>query len=161
MNSPVKGTRKLARPKSIKLKFGQLDGGKASVLAMPATGGYIGGYRTGQAIATMLLKRMRGDSSELAFLTMQQRVTQFGKAAEKDGVFAALERPISEMTYVTSSRRGQYIGFINTLGAWVAAAAQQMGSSLDLLDEAGLLEQASGGLNCDADAQLDKSGGAA
>lgn len=107
--------------------------------AVPATGGYAGGYRTGEAMAVMYLKYLRehgeanGSQAELMWI-VDSLITRAG---------GSLDVPTPEGDALT----GQAAGFFGLLNAWLLRAAKGHGSrNLDVLTEAELLQQANDGL---------------
>ncbi|OQS31132.1 hypothetical protein [Chromobacterium haemolyticum] len=122
---------------------------------VPATGGYFGGYDTGEALALMFLKFLRqreANGIEPHHLTWLAEA--FMARAEEEGGQAMADLPIPEQTDSYGSFRGQYVGFFNTLTMWLSAASKHLGSKLDDIDDKTLLAQANAGLGFDEAAYL-------
>ena len=107
---------------------------------VPKTGGYFGGYETGEALATIYLKHLR-DHGDLNNTHLQSIVfDMFGcEDSEDDG---------------SSSRKGQAAGFLHTLGAWLTASAKQLGCNLDSAANTKLVQRANSGLRFDSKAYM-------
>ena len=122
--------------------------------SVPATGGYFGGYETGEAMALLFLKYLRdrnnsAPDSPLAFI-----VQSFAIRFEQEGGAAMERMPSPEQSSGYKSIRGQYVGFFNTLNGWLAASVQNMGTNLDRLTEQDLMRRANIGLGFDDDAYM-------
>lgn len=129
-----------------KIAFRRLPfvGVKEDAWAVPATGGYVGGSVTGDALAAMFLKHLRakeyvdGSHSELGWI-----------------VFSMIERAggtIDEYTPEGEAFIGQIVGFFGSLnGMLLHASKTRQASVLDRLSEAELLERANAGLNLDSE----------
>jgi hypothetical protein len=117
---------------------------------VPASGGYFGGYETGEAMAKCFLKYLRvhgnrrDPSHYLAAIVgdFMVRFVQEGGGAERPMVREDLDGGYD-------SFRGQYVGFCNTLASWLIAAAQDLGAGLDAIPEGDLLCRANAGLGFD------------
>ena len=134
-----------------KLKFGSnscwwnrlpfVGGGttRARAWAVPATGGYIGGNRTGRALAQLYLKEL-------------QRAVKSGEHGESSTlqhvVLAMAERLSSNCTQdaTDSALRGQVVGFFTGINAALVTAAHSDSTWLDQLDSTELLRRANEGL---------------
>lgn len=119
--------------------------------AVPASGGYIGGYETGEAMALCLLKDLRNDlddspecSQELTWI-VESMMCRF----EQEGGQSRAERRPDPVDDGFASFQGQYVGFLNTIGMWLRAAARQIGGSLDGISERDLVGRANAGLRFD------------
>lgn len=116
---------------------------------VPLSGGYLGGYETGEAMAMALLKCLReeqeGSSSYLTCITESLMI----RFELEGGKTMAEQWPISERSDAYESFRGQYVGFLNTLSPWLAASAQYLGANLDYIAESFLVRQANEGLGFD------------
>ncbi|MCR6651793.1 MAG: hypothetical protein NVV73_10040 [Cellvibrionaceae bacterium] len=115
-----------------------------SLWALPAIGGYDGGYKTGSAMALVFLKYMRGKDTPGHELTIILEAI-FRRIQGAGGPKPPLEEPGGAY----ASLRGQYVGFFNTVTGWVWTAATRHGDSLDELSDADLVAQANDGLRCD------------
>lgn len=121
---------------------------------VPTTGGYVGGYETGTAMAHDFLKMLRNDKSSMPATDL---VRIFESLAIKFGVEdgpAMCAKPIPERTENFGSLRGQYVGFFNTLSEWLRAGAKHLVGGLDEMTEADLLARANAGLVFDEEAYL-------
>lgn len=116
---------------------------------IPASGGYFGGYETGEAMAHAFLKFLREEQSTCPTYWMTGIVESFMIHFESEGGLAMQRRRASEWSDEFTSFRGQYTGFINTLSQWLTVAAKQLGSSLDSLTEQDMVNRANAGLGFD------------
>jgi len=114
----------------------------------PASGGYFGGYETGEAMALMFLKFLRAEEGELAPMTLTQIAESFMVRFDQEGGYATNKRR-GDSGDSFDSLRGQYVGFFNTLSTWLAASAKTLGASLDRLAEQDLVQRANWGLGFD------------
>jgi len=121
---------------------------------VPATGGYFGGYKTGEAMALAFLKFLRADESEYPNYQLTQIVESFMVRFEEEGGEAMVDRRISDWSTSFDSLRGQHVGFFNTLSVWLAAAAKNLGPRLDNLTEQELVRRANAGLKFDSAAYI-------
>lgn len=107
---------------------------------VPATGGYFGGYATGEAMALSFLHYLRAGNDDLPETRLAQIVTAFAAhLAEADDSGR-------------DSVRGQAIGFCNTLSGWLTRAARQWGDTL--APPRDLVRRANAGLGFDEAAYL-------
>lgn len=118
---------------------------------IPASGGYIGGYETGKAMATALLKFMRADDRNMHGY-LPDIVESFACRFEEEGGSEMASRRFDDRSEAYVSLRGQYCGFFNTLADWLADAARLMGSNLDNLSNKELIDCANKGLGFDEEA---------
>ena len=121
---------------------------------VPTTGGYLGGYETGRAMAHDFLKMLRNDQSSTPPTDLAQIVKSF---AIKFGIENGPEmcnKPIPERTENFGSLHGQYVGFFNTLSEWLKAGAKHLVGGLDEMTEDDLLARANAGLVFDEEAYL-------
>lgn len=145
---------KSASKKKFTLKAGQLLTGKNSVFRAPATGGYIGGRRTGEAIAISLLKELRESDSDRAFMRAGDIARAFAIRLNMEGGEAMRERPVSEWSTGYNTVYGQYSGFLEVLGEWAVSAAKNLGRQLDAVSDEELLGRMNAGINLDEDAYM-------
>lgn len=122
---------------------------------MPAKGGYLGGYETGEAMARALLKLHRSDESQIQSHALTDIVCSFMRRFEEEGGKAMDDRCAPDWSNSFDSLRGQYVGFFNTMSGWLEAAAKHLGSGLDKVSNDDLLKQANAGLNFDQKAYMD------
>lgn len=115
--------------------------GRLSFWAVPKTGGYCGGGKTGEAMAKIYLKHLR-----------QRGATGGGSLQTIIFDMMGIE---NDDTPETSALRGQIVGFFVTLEAWLVLAAQKGGNSLDSDCPRDLLDLANYGLNFDEAAYLE------
>ena len=115
---------------------------------LPATGGYFGGFATGEAMAVAYLKALRDDKIDyhLAFIVESMMVR-----CEQEGGSKEVVNP-GDRSPEANSLRGQYCGFFYTLTKWLGMAARSFGSNLDNLHERELVAQANAGLGFDSEA---------
>lgn len=119
--------------------------------ALPASGGYFGGYQTGEAMAHAFLKYLRedrGGDGATSHLTsiVESLMIRF---EEEGGQAMNRRRNRDHRTASFNSFRGQYVGFFNTIAVWLAASAKQIDGQLDAMDEAGITQRANEGLRFD------------
>lgn len=122
---------------------------------VPATGGYFGGYETGEAMAQALLKLHRSEKSADSSFALTHIVKSFMRRFEEEGGKAMDDRRASDRSDSFDSLRGQYVGFFNTMSEWLEAVAQQLGGRLDKISNDELLSRANAGLNFDEKAYMD------
>lgn len=109
-----------------------------SFWSVPKTGGYAGGNITGHALALLYLKHIRANGSGAGGLLQCVALDMFDTDLE-------LDNP------VTTSLRGQAVGFFLELENIIKAATVQMGDCLDDMDEKELLRRANEGINLNED----------
>jgi hypothetical protein len=141
--------RKVSKAWDGKIKTGELIAGKKSIFNVPATGGYVGGCNTGEAMATALLKELRGSESEMAFMRMAGMISTLTRRLEAEGGAAMEAQRVGNWSDSYSTIRGQYVGFTHALGHWLLAASKQLGKNLDAISDESLLAKANAGLNFD------------
>jgi len=114
---------------------------------VPATGGYFGGYETGEAMAYALLKNMREDKTVFPKNDSLRDVAEaFMIRFEQEGGEEMEKRICNEWSDSFNSFLGQRTGFFNTISRFLSAATKVMGSEFDLLSEDELLNRANAGL---------------
>lgn len=162
-SAPVTRARKALRKSSSPLKINTRKQGfdrlpfvassrtktAAANWSVPGTGGYLGGYTTGEALALAFLKHLRGDESDITPSWLTWVSESFAVRFEQEGGAAMSCRRVSERTEGYDSFCGQRAGFMNTLQRWLSASAKHLGSALDDLDEAELVRRANAGLAFD------------
>jgi len=117
---------------------------------VPASGGYFGGYETGEAMAQAFLKFLREEQSDFPATWLTGIAESFMTRFEQEGVKAMADRkPMSEWSDSFDSFRGQYVGFFNTISQWLSASAKHLGSNLDRIEEQDLVRRANAGLGFD------------
>lgn len=111
-----------------------------SFWAVPKTGGYIGGCRTGEALAALFLQHLRKNGGDPG---------------------ASLQHIVLDMLDLERSDcpedqalRGQVVGFFSVLEGWLAGATKHFGHNLELADPQILLDRANAGLELDEEAYL-------
>lgn len=118
--------------------------------ALPATGGYAGGYETGDAMALVFLKYMRGIDQTTPPINELTLILEaiYRRIKEEGGPLPPLQEPGGAY----ESLRGQYVGFFNciTQWAWIASRSHH-GSFLDRMSTADLVGVANKGLRFDSD----------
>jgi len=124
----------------------------ATSWAIPATGGYPGGYETGEAMALAFLKALR--SNPVSGSCLASIAHSWMVRFEEEGGVAMAHGGHWQRGLSYSSLRGQYVGFCNTLEKWLVSAAQHLGQSLDAVDEADLIARANEGLGFDGEAYM-------
>lgn len=117
---------------------------------VPASGGFFGGQRTGEALAVMFLKHLREhggkDRQSLELLAVVRGMVD---RYEQEGGRAMCNRRLSQRSEGFNTLNGQMVGFMGVVGNWLVAAAQHMGTSLDDIDNQALLTKANAGLSVD------------
>jgi hypothetical protein len=119
-----------------------------SYWAVPATGGYIGGYKTGNAMALVFLRHLRNRDQTLPPINDLTLILKaiFKRIQDAGGPLPPLQDPGGAY----ASLRGQYVGFFNCVTQWLWVAATKHGDSLDELADADLVVTANEGLKFDA-----------
>lgn len=145
-SGPVKARRSKKTEWHAKLPFVHGKGAHGS-WNVPAKGGYFGGYATGEAMALMLLKEFRnGEGGDLSGNALSWIVgSAMARFAQVDGPAQQAVFPYGDRSEGYASFRGQYIGFCNTLGAWLVAASKRLGQNLDSVSEDQLLANLNAG----------------
>lgn len=122
---------------------------------VPASGGYFGGYRTGEAMAQAFLKFLREDELDsLSADRLTGIAESFMVRFAQEGGEARQNQFSAEWGDAYQSFRGQYVGFFNTLSRWLVASAKHLGSSLDGVEEQDLVRRANAGLGFDEAAYM-------
>ncbi|MDD3676036.1 hypothetical protein [Thauera propionica] len=122
---------------------------------VPASGGYFGGYETGEAMAQAFLKFLREEEGGFPAYWLTFIVESFMIRFEQEGGKAMADRvPCSERSETFVAFRGQYCGFLNTVSQWLAASAKHLGASLDRISEQDLVRRANAGLGFDQAAYM-------
>lgn len=118
-----------------------------SYWAVPATGGYFGGYKTGNAMALIFLRHLRNRDQTLPPINDLTQILEaiFKRIQDAGGPLPPLQEPGGAY----ASLRGQYVGFFNCVTQWLWVAATKHGDSLDELSDADLVAQANEGLRRD------------
>ncbi len=118
-----------------------------SYWALPATGGYFGGYKTGNAMALVFLRYLRNRDQTLPPINDLTQILEafFKRIQDAGGPLPPLQDPGGAY----ASLRGQYVGFFNCVTQWVAVASTKLGDSLDELSDADLAATAKEGLGFD------------
>lgn len=113
---------------------------------VPLRGGYVGGTKTGRALALIYLKYLRGNGANpISGLCLENIVLSMARHfAANDGL---TEVPVIEQPEELSALRGQIVGFFEVMSTWAVAAAQELGANLDKTDDAELLQQSNSGLD--------------
>jgi hypothetical protein len=130
-------------------------GGEASFWALPATGGYFGGYKAGEAMALAFVKatRDRPDVVASTFLTTVAEAFMC-RFEEEGGIKAARSARASNANDGMPALRGQWAGFFNTLHHWLAISAKQLGGGLDAVSMQRFVDDANDGLGFDMAAYM-------
>lgn len=151
--------RRLKRKPRRKYAFQELPfvGGRKTDLAIrwwhvPARGGYVGGYQTGEAMAQAFLKFLRSQGRTNHAQQLTQVAESFMARYEQEGGRAMAGKRMTEWSEGFDSLRGQYIGFFNTVSQWLAAAAIELGRNLDQATDQELIKRANAGLDFDLSA---------
>lgn len=125
--------------------------------SVPATGGYFGGYETGEAMAMTFMKFLREEEVRYPGRPWLTEIAEsFMIRFEQEGGVAMTEgsREKTDSSCSFDSFRGQYVGFFNTLLDWLSVSAKQLGSSLDHIEEKDLVTRANAGLGFDQAAYM-------
>ena len=125
----------------------------AQYWTVPASGGYIGGYEVGAAMATAMLKFMRASEHDVQGY-LPNIVESFARRIEEEGGSKMVNAGSANMSESYSSLRGQYVGFFNTLAGCLATASRVLGANLDRVSEAELIARANRGLSFDEPAYI-------
>jgi hypothetical protein len=125
--------------------------------ALPATGGYEGGYKVGEAMAQIYMQYLRESElgacpNSLAFI-----MESFQERMSAEGQETYAHRPIPEWPEGLTSIRGQYCGFFNTLNQSLLQFAKLLGAHLEATPRAVWLQQAIDGLTHDNDYWIKKA----
>jgi hypothetical protein len=116
---------------------------------VPASGGYFGGYETGEAMAQAFLKFLRDEQGDFPAYWLTGIAESFMVRFEQEGGRAMKDRSPCSGSDGFEAFRGQYCGFFNTVSQWLAASAKHLGSNLDRLTEQDLVRRANAGLGFD------------
>ncbi|QLL79663.1 hypothetical protein GWC92_04595 [Aeromonas caviae] len=117
---------------------------------VPAVGGAIGGYETGEALALSYLKCLRGEQQGRLVAIISSMMAQYDQV---DGpAMSAL--PAYQWSEEFASFRGQMMGFFGMLDLWLHTSAVQCGVGLARVSEQDLLKRANAGLAFDSEAYL-------
>lgn len=120
-----------------RLPFVRMKKNRACFWDVPRRGEYLGGCKTGKALALIYLKFMRENRRDMA--TLQHIVLDILGLSES-----------LEISSKNQSLRGQVVGFFSELDRLLSAGAKEMGSCLDKMDNQKLLANANRGLKgCD------------
>lgn len=143
--------------KSGKLKFRGLEkfydlpfvarrfGSSTPCWNVPATGGYFGGYKTGEALAVLFLEQQRVGQKNMSALTII--IESMMMAYEREGGKAMHSQPMEQWTESFNSFRGQYVGFLNTIQSHLMRAFSAGGYCPPTVRE--LMDHANKGLEFD------------
>lgn len=155
--NPIKRRRHRSKYPFLNLPF--IAGGRTKTDAghwhVSATGGHLGGYRTGQAMAQAFLKFLRERGSPEPDNHLSLIATSFMIRFEQEGGVQMEKRSIRDSTESFRSLRGQYCGFFNTLNYWLTASVNHFGKNLDAVTEQELIRRANEGLGFDEEAYYD------
>lgn len=123
---------------------------------LPASGGYFGGYETGEAMAQALLKIMRNKETSGFNIELTNIVESFMVRFEQEGGSSmANKNQMADWSESFDSFRGQYVGFFNTLCQWLELSAIHIGRNLDSITEKEISGRASMGLSFDYSGYMD------
>ena len=120
--------------------------------AIPATGGYFGGYHTGEAMALAFMKYQRGGPEFQPGLT--EVVRSFMRRFEEEGGKTVDEKFPDDQNNSFESFRGQYVGFFNTISSWLSVLVKTSGNGLDSIEDKDLISMANKGLSFDCKAYM-------
>lgn len=113
--------------------WGDRDGVRfKSFWAVPATGGYVGGCKTGEALAHVYMKHIKENPSPFGVL-QSIVISMAGLDDRFEDEFAAL--------------RGQMVGFFTTIEAYLNAANESLHFKVHQLEYKEFLKSANDGLN--------------
>lgn len=121
----------------------QPECGGLSFWDVPLTGGYVGGCKAGEALATSTLVFLREESDDYLNRCILGQIAA-----------AWMERAIDASPEERTALRGQAVGFMATISEWVAAAVNDLGANLDRADKAAILARINAGLAFDEEAFL-------
>ncbi|ODC03038.1 hypothetical protein BFW38_05235 [Terasakiispira papahanaumokuakeensis] len=110
-----------------------------SFWAVPKTGGYSGGCKTGESLARIYLKHLKTHHPDFNEGRLQSIVLDMCEV-ERSG------HPEQE------ALRGQVVGFFSELEYWLVAAIRHLDGGLDEYEDKTLLKAANAGLNFDNEA---------
>jgi hypothetical protein len=146
IQKPAAGTLKFHNRKKLPLHhlpFIDRAPGKVglSFWAVPKTGGYFGGCKTGESLARLYLKHLKEHGVGFAGGNLQTIVLDMfdidnGISPEQDAL------------------RGQAVGFFIELERWLVGATKYLDGGLDQHDKKALLKEANAGLSFDHEAYM-------
>lgn len=96
---------------------------------VPATGGKLGGFKTGAAMATAYMKSRRGQEPSRDYHDLINTVNSFMRRFEEESGRDVLTR--TEESGSFRSLSGQFTGFLCILSGWLDRAAKELGCGLD------------------------------
>ncbi|MGL6392550.1 hypothetical protein ACSZMV_00340 [Aeromonas veronii] len=117
---------------------------------VPAAGGAIGGYETGEALALSYVKCLRGEQRGRLVGIVSSMMAQYDQV----GGQAMASLPSYQWSEEFASFQGQMMGFFRVLDLWLHASAVQCGAGLARVSEQELLKRANIGLSFDNEAYL-------
>lgn len=121
-----------------RLPFVGKDHGRlASDWDLPMTGGYFGGIEAGKVVARLYLKYLRDE---------RDNPCRLGSSCLQ-GMLIGLETKAPATKDEDASLRGQRVGFISEIAAWLEAAATRLGSGFDAIPERSFVQQANEALD--------------
>lgn len=127
---------------------------KALCWDLPATGGYVGGYRAGEAMAISFLKYLRDQDQPFIPTELTHIAGAIMERWSQEGGHRMASRSMANQSLAFESIHGQYAGFFNTLLPWIHAAASRLGGNLDSITEGDLIRKANAGLNWDPESEV-------
>lgn len=124
--------------------------GEAGYWSVPASGGYFGGYKTGEAMAHAFFKVVRDDSATHSNTYLAAVVEAFMCRFEQEGG-ASVSRSAraSNANDGMPALRGQWVGFFNTVMHWASIGVKRYGGGLDAVSMQALVDDANAGLGFD------------
>jgi hypothetical protein len=120
---------------------------KALCWNLPATGGYEGGYRAGEAMAISFLKYLRSQDAPFFHTELTSITQSIMERWSQEGGHRMAAQSMANQSLAYESLHGQCCGFFNTLLPWIQAAASGLGRSLDGFTEDDVLRMANTGLS--------------
>lgn len=118
-----------------------------SYWALPATGGYVGGYEAGRLMAQAYIKQMsesaeHGDAFKLLLILEELD----SRLLEANNHHQSHNTPACDLPHEVSSLRGQRIGFINELGSMLFVGSRLMPEPFAAQSESSIVQQANSAL---------------
>lgn len=113
-----------------------------SFWAVPQTGGYAGGCRTGKSVARIYLKHLKSYGDNTGDILQRVVLDMLGSDAKDE-------------TPGQDALRGQIVGFFTELEPWLIGATKYLDDGLEAQEEKALLKAANEGLNFDEQAYID------
>ncbi|UXZ23194.1 hypothetical protein KZH41_02920 [Pseudomonas sp. YeP6b] len=119
-----------------RLPFVGKDHGRQSFWDVPMVGGHFGGIDAGRAMALVYLKYVRDHRSDEIH----------NASGILSSILVAMDAKKPSTEDEAASLQGQRTGFMYEICSWIKAAAERLGSTLDVIPERSFVQQANEGL---------------